>query len=102
MKKSYPERTAVYRYTSGVVHSNPWVLNEITTSSPLTRELVLSADIPGVGATALALIDASIIVTESYVAYYGHDSAPAVRKSKSRAQVVDVLMKEWFTNPHFR
>ncbi|WP_148088792.1 hypothetical protein [Saccharothrix texasensis] len=99
VKRFYPDRPGTYRSTSGVVHSNPWVLNDTVTSSPFTPELVLEPDVQGIGAATLTTIDASIIVVESYARYYGHDPAPAVRKSRSRAQVIDGLLREWITKP---
>ncbi|KOX16192.1 hypothetical protein ADK67_40275 [Saccharothrix sp. NRRL B-16348] len=99
VKRFYPDRPGTYRLTSAVVHSNPWVLNDTVTSSPFTPELVLEPDVRGIGTATLTTIDASIIMIESYARHYGHDPAPAVRKSKSRAQVIDGLLREWITNP---
>jgi hypothetical protein len=102
MEQAYPARPAAYRHTSGVVHSNPWVLNTTIASSPTRPELVLEPDIPGIGGATLTMIDASIIVIESYAKYYGHDPALGAHKSKIRAKMIDTLMCHWFTNPHHK
>jgi hypothetical protein len=94
--KYLPERPGSYRSTSGIVHSNPWMLGDTIRSSPLDPELVLEPDIPGIGAATMTAIDASIIVMNAYARYYGHDPEPAVRASRLRRQAIDVFLQQWF------
>lgn len=97
MAKHFPERPSSYRFTSGVVHSNPTTLGSAVVSSPLEPELELGPDVPGIGAAVITAIDASIIVMEAYARFYGHTPESAVRTSKQRQQAIDVYMQRWFT-----
>jgi hypothetical protein len=96
MAKYFPERPASYRSSSGIVHSSPWMLSDTIRSSPLTPELVLEPDVPGIGAAVMTAIDASIIIMKAYARYYGHTSESAVRASRLRQQAIDVFMQQWF------
>lgn len=94
--KYFPRRPGSYRSTSGVVHSNPWMLGDTIRSSPLTPELELGPDVPGIGAAVMTAIDASIIVMDAYARYYGHDPESAARASRLRQQAIDVFLQQWF------
>lgn len=95
--KYFPQRPGSYRSTSGIVHSNPWMLGDTIRSSPFTPDLVLEPDLLGIGAAAMTVTDASLIVMESYARYYGHDPEPAMRASRLRQQAIDVFMQQWAT-----
>jgi hypothetical protein len=94
--KYFPERPGSYRSTSGIVHSNPWMLGDTVRSSTLAPELELGPHVPGIGAAVMTAIDASIIVMEAYARYYGHDPKSAVRVSRLRQQAIDIFMQQWF------
>jgi hypothetical protein len=102
MEKQFVERPSWYRITSGVVHSAPWMLNDAVASSPTTPELVLKPDILGIGASALAAVDACVVIAGAYARYYGHDPQPAARASMLRARAVDMVMNEWFAEQAMR
>jgi len=94
--KYFPQRLGSYRSTSGIVHSNPWMLGDTIRSSPVVPELELAPDVPGIGASVMTAIDASIVVMDVYARYYGHDPESAVRASRLRQQAIDVFLQQWF------
>lgn len=90
--RSFPERPASYRSSSGIVHSNPWMLIDAVVSDHLTPELVLEPDLAGIGAAVLTALDGCMLITRTYASFYGHDAEPALRRSRLRSQVIDRLV----------
>lgn len=96
VETSFPHRPNLYRHTSGVVHSAPWMLADAVTSTRMVPHLQLSPDILGIGATALTCLDAAGVLSGAYASYYGHDASAATTARQLRTRAMDVCMNEWF------
>ena len=94
MERWFPDRTNLYRQTSGVVHSAPWMLSDAVTSTPLEPDLKLGPDLFGIGAAVLISVDAAGALSAAYAAYYGHDPAPASRARATRTRAMDIAMEK--------
>ncbi|MFI6163885.1 MULTISPECIES: hypothetical protein [unclassified Micromonospora] len=95
VEERFPDLTNMYRHTSGVVHSAPWMLADAVTSSPFDRDLRLSPDLLDLGASALISVEAAGLLATTYGAYYGHDPANAAAAARNtRRRAMDLAMTE--------
>jgi len=88
LRQLIPDKPAAYRVSSGVVHSQPWVLDDEDAFHPPSRELRWPLDPVALAGSVDLGITASILVINDFAAVLGQDAQPQQREADRREQAV--------------
>lgn len=86
-----PSKPAAYRFSSGAVHSQPWVLDDHQAFDPGAQPVQWRLDPAGLASSVDLGISASALVITSFAAVLGQDAASQQLEARRREQAVSQL-----------